>query len=105
MHTLTVALGERSYPILIGAGLLRARELLSQHIPARDLVLISNTTVAPLYAEMLKQALPQCRVIDIFLPDGEQHKTLTSASRIFDVMIANRIGRDATVLALGGGVV
>jgi 3-dehydroquinate synthase len=105
MHTLTVALSERSYPILIGPGMLRSRELLATHVGGRDAVLISNTVVAPLYAELLKQGLQGQRVVEVILPDGEQHKTLSTASRVFDVLVANRVGRDAVVLALGGGVI
>jgi 3-dehydroquinate synthase len=105
VQTLTVSLGERSYPILIGPGLLRSRELLATHLSGRDAVLISNTVVAPLYAEMLKQNLQGQRVVEMILPDGEQYKTLSTASRVFDVMIANRVGRDGIVLALGGGVI
>ena len=105
MRTVTVSLGERSYPILIGAGLLRSRELLAAQLSGRDAVLISNTVVAPLYAHLIKHSLEGQRVLEVILPDGEQHKTLATASRVFDVLIANRIGRDAVVLALGGGVV
>src|SRR5580704_19097577 len=105
VQTLTVNLGDRSYPILIGPGLLRSRELLAEHTSGRDAVLISNTVVAPLYAETLKRSLQGQRVVEVILPDGEQHKTLATASRVFDVMIANRFGRDAVVVALGGGVV
>jgi 3-dehydroquinate synthase len=105
MHTVNVSLGERSYPILIGAGLLRSRELLAAQLSGRDAVLISNTVVAPLYAQLIKHSLEGQRVLEVILPDGEQHKTLATASRVFDVLIANRIGRDAVVLALGGGVV
>jgi 3-dehydroquinate synthase len=105
VQTLTVSLGERSYPILIGPGLLRSRELLAAHLSSRDAVLISNTVVAPLYAETLKQSLQGQRVVEVILPDGEQYKTLATASRVFDVMIANRVGRDGIVLALGGGVI
>jgi 3-dehydroquinate synthase len=105
MQTLEVKLADRSYPILIGADLLRSTQVLDKHIPGRDAVLISNTIVAPLYADRLKAALHGRRIIDIILPDGEQHKTLGSASRVFDVLIANRIGRDAVILALGGGVI
>ena len=108
-QTLTVQLGERSYPILIGSGLTRSRELLATHIPHRDVLLVSNTVVAPLYAaplrEALTQALPGRRIVEVILPDGEQHKTLATASRVFDVLMANRFGRDAVVVALGGGVV
>jgi 3-dehydroquinate synthase len=105
MHTLTVSLGERSYPILIGSGLLGSRELLAAQLSGRDLVLISNTVVAGLYADALKQALQQPLAAEIILPDGEQYKTLATASRVFDALIANRVGRDAVVVALGGGVV
>ena len=102
MQTLTVKLGERSYPILIGAGLLRSPTLLASYIPQRDLLLVSNTVVAPLYAGRLKEALPDRRIIEVILPDGEAHKTLANASRIFDVLIANRCGRDVVIVALGG---
>jgi 3-dehydroquinate synthase len=105
MQTLNVGLGERSYPILIGAGLLRSPEQLGECIRARDILLVSNTLVAPLYLERLKHSLAQRRFIEVILPDGEQHKTLQCASRVWDVMVANRLGRDAVVVALGGGVV
>ena len=105
MQTLTVNLGERSYPILIGAGLLSSPTVLAGHIPAGDVLLISNTVVAPLYAERVRRGLPGRRVIEVILPDGESHKTMASANRVFDVLIANRFGRDAVVVALGGGVI
>jgi 3-dehydroquinate synthase len=105
MQRLTVELGARSYPILIGAGLLRSAELLQALIPQRDVLLVSNAIVAPLYAARLKQALAGRRVLEVIVPDGEQHKSLATASRVFDVMIANQLGRDAIVIALGGGVI
>jgi 3-dehydroquinate synthase len=105
VRTLCVNLPGGSYPILIGSGLLQSSDLLQRHLPGSDAVLISNTTVAPLYAGCLKSSLPGRRIIDVLIADGEQHKTLATASRVFDVLIANRIGRDALVLALGGGVV
>ena len=105
MHTLNVDLGERSYPILIGSGLSRSRELMNAHILGHDAVLISNTIVAPLYAAHVKASLHGRRIIDVIVPDGEQHKTLGNVSRVFDVLIANRLGRDTVVLALGGGVI
>jgi len=103
--TLHVSLADRSYPILIGQSLLAEPGLLARHLPARDLLLVSNTTVAPLYAEHVRASLPDRRVVDVRLPDGEQYKTLEYVSRVLDVLVANRFGRDATVLALGGGVV
>jgi 3-dehydroquinate synthase len=105
MDRLTVELGDRSYPILIGAGLLRQRALLEQHVPGRDVLLVSNTVVAPLYQQRLSEALSGRRLVAVILPDGEAHKTLANVSRILDVLVANRLGRDATVIALGGGVV
>src|SRR5690348_6313936 len=105
MHTLTVQLGARSYPILIGSGLFGSSELLTQYLPQRDVLLVSNSVVAPLYAARVQRALSNRRVVEAVLPDGERYKTLESASRLFDVLIANRLGRDALVLALGGGVV
>jgi 3-dehydroquinate synthase len=105
MQTLTVELEDRSYPISIGAGLLRQQSLLQAAVPASDILLVSNTTVAPLYAKSVTTALADRRVVEVILPDGEQHKSLATAGRVFDVLIANRFGRDALVLALGGGVV
>ncbi len=105
MPTLTVQLGERSYPILIGTGLMDDAARIAPLIPGHDVLLVSNTVVAPLYAPALKAALGERRIVEVVLPDGEAHKTLATASRVFDVMIANRLGRDAVVIALGGGVV
>jgi 3-dehydroquinate synthase len=105
LNTLNVDLGTRSYPILIGAGLLARPDLLAQHVAGRDLLLVSNTIVGPLYAATLKQSLGDRRVVEVTLPDGESHKTLTAVSRILDVLVANRFARDCVVVALGGGVV
>jgi len=105
VNTLKVELGERSYPILIGHGLLRQPELIGSQIAGRDVLLVSNTIVAPLYAASLRDALQGRRVVEVVLPDGESHKTLATVARILDVLVANRFGRDCTVVALGGGVV
>ena len=105
MNTLKVELGSRSYPILIGAGLLVQADLLREHIVARDVLIVSNTTVAPLYLDTLTASLQPRRVVEVILPDGESHKTLANVARILDVLIANRFARDCAVVALGGGVV
>jgi 3-dehydroquinate synthase len=105
MQTLTVKLQDSSYPILIGPGLIQQPQLVSGHVPGTDLLLVSNTTVAPVYAAQLVRSLAGRRIVEVILPDGEQHKTLATAGRVFDVLVANRFGRDATVVALGGGVV
>jgi 3-dehydroquinate synthase len=103
-RTLEVALGERSYPIHIGTGLLARGELLAPHLGSGRRFIITNETVAPLYLDALSGALGGDAVCAI-VPDGERHKTLEQAGRIFDRLAANRCGRDTTVLALGGGVV
>jgi 3-dehydroquinate synthase len=105
VDTLKVELGDRSYPILIGEGLLRQPDLVRQHVPARDILIVSNTTVAPLYMESLAGTLAGARVVEAILPDGESHKVLATVSRVLDVLVANRFSRDCTVVALGGGVV
>lgn len=105
MQTLTVELEDRSYPISIGAGLLRQQSLVQAAVPATDILLVSNTTVAPLYAKSVCAALADRRIVEVILADGEQYKSLATAGRVFDVLIANRFGRDALVLALGGGVI
>jgi 3-dehydroquinate synthase len=105
VNTLTVELGDRSYPILIGEHLLQQPDLLRQYVPARDILIVSNTTVAPLYRQPVAAAFGGSRVVEAILPDGESHKTLATVSRVLDVLVANRFGRDCTVLALGGGVV
>lgn len=105
MNTLKVELGSRSYPILIGDDLLGQADRWAQHVPARDILVVSNVTVAPLYLERLTASLQPRRVVEVVLPDGEAHKTLANVARILDVLVANRFARDATVVALGGGVV
>src|SRR5258706_5176257 len=105
MQTLTVELEDRSYPINLGAGLRPQTSLLPAAVPARDLPLVSNPAVAPLYAGAVREAFADRHVVEVTLPDGEQHKSLDMAGRVFDVLVANRFGRDALVLALGGGEV
>jgi 3-dehydroquinate synthase len=100
-----VELGERSYPILIGPGLLDDAAVLDAHVPRGTVLLVSNTTVASLYAAAIKRGLKDRTIVEAILPDGESYKTLTTLSRIFDVAVTNRLARDSTVVALGGGVV
>jgi 3-dehydroquinate synthase len=102
---LTVALGERSYPIVIDRNLLRHGFDLSAHIGGRDCLIVSNETVAPLYFDALCSLLRQRQVHGINLPDGEAHKHLQSLSLVLDALAAAGAGRDTTVIALGGGVV
>ena len=105
MQTLQVDVGHTQYPIAIGAGLLGDRDLLNAKIPGHDLLIVTNTTVAKLYLAKLTGSLTQRRTAECILPDGEQHKTLQTAGWVFDALIGNKMNRDVTVLALGGGVV
>jgi 3-dehydroquinate synthase len=105
VQTLQVDVGHSRYPITIGSGLLSNRELIEAQIPRGDLMIVTNTTVAPLYLAKLRESLGDRRLADCILPDGEQHKTLQTAGWVFDAMVGKKLNRDATVLALGGGVV
>ncbi|HSQ69492.1 MAG TPA: 3-dehydroquinate synthase [Steroidobacteraceae bacterium] len=105
MEKLNIELGERSYPIYIGERLLDEPDLLAEAMAARDLLVVSNETVAPLYLGRMVAALSGKRVREFLLPDGERFKTLEWTGRIFDALIEARMNRDACVVALGGGVV
>ncbi len=108
MQTLTVNLGDRSYPIHVGAGLLeRAGELLQQAGVRGKVAVVTNPTVAQLYLDPIHEALTNAEfeVTPILLPDGEEHKNLKSLVSIYDRLISERFERKSCVLALGGGVV
>ncbi len=105
MQTLQVDLGHTSYPIAIGAGLLGDRDLMNDKIPGHDLLIVTNTTIAQLYLKKLTQSFAHRHTAECILPDGEQHKTLQTAGWVFDALVGNKMNRDVTVLALGGGVV
>src|SRR5690349_12110034 len=107
MHTLNVALAERSYPIHIGAGLLSRPELFVAQLPQKRAALITNTTVGPLYQHKHadSRGAHGVDVVAVVLPDGEPHKDWRTLNEIFDVLIENRCERGTTILALGGGVV
>ena len=105
MQTLQVDLGHSRYPIAIGSGLLTNREFLDAQIRGRDLLIVTNATVARLYLTKLTDSLVSKRAAECILPEGEQHKTLQTAGWVFDALVAKKMNRDATVLALGGGVV
>tara|TARA_R110002167_G_scaffold167521_5_gene364773 strand:+ start:13889 stop:14974 length:1086 start_codon:yes stop_codon:yes gene_type:complete len=105
MITLTVELAERSYPIYIGADLLVLPELLTRHIHGNQVMIVTNTTVAPLYLAMVEQLLDGYQVDSVILPDGEQYKNLETLNLIFDALLEKGHNRTTTLLALGGGVV
>jgi 3-dehydroquinate synthase len=105
IQDLTVALAERSYPIRIGSGLLSDPGALRSAIGGRQVLLLSNTTVAPLYANRVEAALEGLRYSTLLLPDGERHKTIESASLIWQALAQLGAQRNATLVALGGGVI
>jgi 3-dehydroquinate synthase len=81
------------------------KEVLDAQVRGRDLMIVTNTTVARLYLAKLTSCLAPRRLAECILPDGEQHKTLQAAGWVFDALVGKKMNRDATVLALGGGVV
>lgn len=105
MRTLNVDLGERSYPIYSGAGLLRQADLLRQHIRGRQVLIVSNETVAPLYLQQVQSSLQGLQVDVLVLPDGEAYKTLQTLQQIYDRLLQLRHNRTTTLIALGGGVI
>ncbi len=105
MKTIRVDLGERSYPIIIGRGLMDGHFVLADYVPGSDCLVVSNETVAPLYLDRLRQNLAGREVASISLADGESFKTLATMQTILDKLVASGANRDTAVIALGGGVV
>lgn len=107
-QTLTVALDERSYPIHIGCGLLGNAALWAPHLnPKMGAVVITNTTVAPLYLDKVLATLAElgCPAFSVVLPDGEEYKSWETLNTVFDALLENRCERGTTLIALGGGVI
>ena len=102
---LSINLGERSYPILIGEGLLSNSGLLQKYIKCRNLMIVTNEVVAPLYLQKLKDALTNKNIHQIILPDGEHTKSMSTFNQVLDALVAARLNRDAGIIALGGGVI
>ncbi|WP_289283033.1 MULTISPECIES: 3-dehydroquinate synthase [unclassified Methylophaga] len=105
MKTLQVELAERSYPIYIGTELLSQKELLSKHIKRREVVIVTNETIAPLYLEKVSALLTEFKCESVILPDGESYKTLEVMNQIFDKLLSEQFSRQVTLIALGGGVI
>ena len=104
-RTLEVDLGERSYPIHIGPGLIGKPELYRPHIGGSQVMIVTNETVAPLYLDRVENTLAGFRRERVVLPDGEKHKNLQVWNRIMDGLLSGRFARDCTLVALGGGVI
>lgn len=107
MQTLNVALGDRSYPIHIGSELLGKTELILPHLKRKQVAIVTNTTVAPLYFDAIASPLKAAGidVIPIILPDGEAYKNSETLNLIYDALLQNRCERNTTLIALGGGVI
>ncbi|MCB1773459.1 MAG: 3-dehydroquinate synthase [Gammaproteobacteria bacterium] len=105
MRTLTVDLGDRSYPIFIGPDLVDRADLYRPYVHGRQVMVVTNETVGPLYLERVIGALADFRVETVVLPDGEQYKNLDVLDRIYTALLEARFDRRCTLVALGGGVV
>ncbi|MCE9786634.1 3-dehydroquinate synthase [Shewanella chilikensis] len=106
MQQIRVDLGERSYPIFIGQGLLTQSDCLTASISGKNVLIVSNDTVAPLYLQSLQRLLlPAAQVFAHILPDGEQYKTLAQLESVFTALLEHNCGRDVVLVALGGGVI
>ncbi|KAJ7539027.1 hypothetical protein O6H91_11G073800 [Diphasiastrum complanatum] len=107
--TVDVQLGDRSYPIYIGSGLLNNPDLLQKHVKGKQVLVVTNTTIAPLLLEkvvaMLKHGDNNIHVESVILPDGEEYKNMETLMKVFDKAIETRMDRKCTFVALGGGVI
>ncbi|MGE4576627.1 MAG: 3-dehydroquinate synthase, partial [Candidatus Pseudothioglobus sp.] len=102
---LNVELGAKSYPIYIGSNLLSQKSYLENHISGQQVMIVSNSTVAPIYLDKVIKLLDKFNVEVTILPDGEQYKTLETTNIIFNALLKAKFDRSATMIALGGGVV
>ncbi len=106
LRTLDVALGERSYPIHIGTGLAGNADAITPYLAGRQVMIVTNDTVAPLYLDALRDVLPgHLDVRCVVLPDGERYKTLEQVGLIWDALLEAGFNRRCTLIALGGGVI
>lgn len=107
MESLRVELGERSYPIHIGAGLLGSSALYRPHLAGGAAMIVTSRNIAPLYLATVRKALEgaSARVVEIVLEDGEQAKRWQRVDEICGALLRARCGRDSLLVALGGGVV
>ena len=105
MTTLTVDLGERSYPIYIANNVLGDAALYQRHIAGKKVLLVSDENVASHYLQKILGALSDFDCQHVLLPPGEAHKNLDTVAMIYDALMQNRFDRNSTIIALGGGVV
>jgi len=107
MASIRVALGERSYSIEVGAGLIDDPAVYAPHLAGHRAALVTNTVIGPIYGDRVASALRKAgvEVIEVVLPDGEEHKTWPTLNLVFNALLAAHCDRQTTIVALGGGVV
>lgn len=105
MKRVVVKLGQRSYTIYVGKGLLGQRSLIQPHVSTTRLLVVTNPIVGPLYLTQTLRSLEGFESEVLILPDGEENKTLEVINRIFDTLLRGCFSRDSTLVALGGGVI
>lgn len=106
MKTINIDLGKRSYPIYVGENLIHDSALIQKHIASKNIVIVTNSTIAPLYLDIIIKTLgDEKNIIPIILPDGEQFKNLETLNTIYDALLENKCDRDIVLVALGGGVI
>ncbi len=105
IRTLSVDLGDRSYPIYIGENLHADASYYMKHVPGKQLMVVTNETIAPLYLDATLAAMSGFEVAHVILPDGEEYKSLEVLNEIFTALLKHRFTRQCTLVALGGGVI
>jgi len=105
MKEVHISLGERSYDIHISSQLLSNRKLLASYASGKQIVAITNETIAPLYLDQVSSAFSEHELHTIVLKDGESTKNLDTYKEIIDFMIGVPCDRRCTIIALGGGVI
>lgn len=105
MSVIEVQLGERAYPVHVESGLLAQSDLIDAAMTGRHVLIVSNETVAPLYLSRVLDALDRHQTSSFLLADGENHKTFENVGKVMTELAQLGVSRDATIVALGGGVV
>src|SRR3990167_6447962 len=104
-HELKVDTTLSSYPVLIGQSLLKNESLLQKQVVSKQVMVVTDKIVAPLYLEMVRRAFADRQCDVVILPEGEVSKTYTSVKQVYDALVEKNHHRDTTLIALGGGVI
>jgi 3-dehydroquinate synthetase len=103
----SVDLGDRTYPIYIGEGMVGVGDELRKHVTSKKAMIVTNTKVGPLYSAQVRRALELkgVEMFEVVLPDGEENKNMDELGKILDACMTNKLDRKSTLIALGGGVI